>query len=88
MPGTDRITYFGYDDCILLENTHTRVVLTSSAGRILEYSRKGPNAIYLDPAQEGMVFERKLFQSTFALEDRKEGMEAFLNKRPPNFNNN
>ena len=38
--------------------------------------------------KEGMAFERKLFQSTFALEDRKEGMEAFLNKRPPNFNNN
>ena len=57
MPGTDRITYFGYEDCILLENAHTRVVLTSSAGRILEYSRKGPNAIYLDPAQEGATFE-------------------------------
>ena len=57
MPGTDRITYFGYEDCILLENTHTRVVLTSSAGRVLEYSRKGPNAIYLDPAQEGATFE-------------------------------
>ena len=38
--------------------------------------------------KEGMVFERKLFQSTFALEDRKEGMDAFLNKRSPNFNNN
>ena len=31
MPGTDRIPYFGYEDCILLENAHTRVVLTSSA---------------------------------------------------------
>lgn len=57
MPGTDRITYFGYEDCILLQNAQTRVVLTSSAGRILEYSRRGPNAIYLDPVQEGMVFE-------------------------------
>jgi hypothetical protein len=57
MTGTSRITYFGYEDCILLENAHTRAVVTGSAGRILEYSRKGPNAIYLDPAQEGMVFE-------------------------------
>ena len=57
MPGTDRITYFGYEDCILLENAHTRVVLTSSAGRVLEYSRKGPNAIYLDPSPEGATFE-------------------------------
>lgn len=56
MPGTGRIPYFGYEDCILLENAHTRVVLTASAGRILEYSRKGPNAIYLDPAQAGATF--------------------------------
>ena len=56
MPGTDRITYFGYENCILLENAQTRVVLTESAGRILEYSHKGPNAIYLDPIQEGETF--------------------------------
>ena len=56
MPGTARITYFGYENCILLENTHTRVVLTESAGRILEYSRTGPIAIYLDPIQEGETF--------------------------------
>ena len=37
---------------------------------------------------EGMINERRLFQSTFQLEDRKEGMEAFLNKRKPNFKNN
>ena len=30
---------------------------------------------------EGICFERRLFHSTFALEDRKEGMEAFLEKR-------
>lgn len=34
---------------------------------------------------EGVLFERRLFHSTFALEDRKEGMEAFLRKRPPAF---
>ena len=58
MPNPDRITYFGYENCILLENAQTRVVLTESAGRILEYSRKGPNAIYLDPVQEGATFEQ------------------------------
>lgn len=34
---------------------------------------------------QGIRFERRLFQSTFALEDRKEGMTAFLEKRPPKF---
>ena len=60
MPGTDRITYFGYENCILLENDFTRVVLTESAGRILEYSRRGPNAIYLDNSQEGITIQNGL----------------------------
>jgi enoyl-CoA hydratase len=36
---------------------------------------------------EGVRFERRLFHSTFALEDRREGMTAFLEKRPPRFAN-
>ena len=59
MSGTSRITYFGYENCILLENDYARTVVTGSAGRILEYSRKGPNAIYLDPAQKGIAFEEE-----------------------------
>ena len=31
----------------------------------------------------GMGVERALFQSTFALKDQKEGMDAFVNKRAP-----
>ena len=34
---------------------------------------------------EGLRYERRLFHSTFALEDRKEGMEAFAEKRAPSF---
>ncbi|TWB13877.1 short chain enoyl-CoA hydratase [Nitrospirillum amazonense] len=34
---------------------------------------------------EGLRFERRLFHSTFALEDQKEGMSAFAEKRPPQF---
>ncbi|MFO1119486.1 MAG: enoyl-CoA hydratase-related protein [Rhodospirillales bacterium] len=31
----------------------------------------------------GLAHERRLFQLTFALEDRREGMAAFIEKRPP-----
>ena len=34
---------------------------------------------------EGLLFERRLFQALFATEDQKEGMAAFLAKRPPQF---
>ncbi|MEE2694246.1 MAG: enoyl-CoA hydratase [Pseudomonadota bacterium] len=36
---------------------------------------------------EGILFERRLFYSTFALEDREEGMRAFMEKRKPVFGN-
>jgi enoyl-CoA hydratase len=36
---------------------------------------------------QGIQFERRLFHSTFALEDRREGMQAFLEKRAPDFKN-
>merc|ERR1712212_121474 len=34
---------------------------------------------------EGLHFEKRMFHGTFALNDRKEGMTAFIEKRAPNF---
>ncbi len=39
------------------------------------------------PLSEGVLFERRVFYSTFALEDQKEGMAAFAEKREPAFRN-
>jgi len=36
---------------------------------------------------KGLDFERKLFQMTFGFEDRRVGMEAFIEKRQPVFQN-
>ena len=43
---------------------------------------------YETTLREGLNFERRLFHSTFATDDQKEGMKAFAEKRPPNFTNN
>ncbi|MCY1358966.1 putative enoyl-CoA hydratase echA8 [compost metagenome] len=34
---------------------------------------------------EGLRFERRVFQATFATPDQKEGMAAFIDKRKPVF---
>jgi enoyl-CoA hydratase len=43
------------------------------------------NRAYETPLSEGVRFERRLFQSQFALADQKEGMAAFVEKRKPDF---
>ncbi len=45
------------------------------------------NRAYETPLSEGVLFERRLFHSQFGLEDQKEGMKAFLDKRKPSFKN-
>jgi enoyl-CoA hydratase len=45
------------------------------------------NRAYETTLSEGVLFERRLFHSQFALEDQKEGMAAFLEKRKPTFKN-
>ena len=36
---------------------------------------------------EGVAFERRVFHGLFATEDQKEGMAAFVEKRPAQFKN-
>ncbi|MGH8802117.1 MAG: enoyl-CoA hydratase-related protein, partial [Casimicrobiaceae bacterium] len=45
------------------------------------------NRAYEMSLTEGLAFERREFHSTFALEDQKEGMRAFVEKRKPQFRN-
>jgi enoyl-CoA hydratase len=40
---------------------------------------------YDTPLSEGMLFERRMFHALFATEDQKEGMAAFVEKRPAKF---
>lgn len=40
---------------------------------------------YEMPLSEGILFERRMFHALFATEDQKEGMAAFLEKRPAEF---
>src|SRR5579859_378888 len=48
-----------------------------------EIAKRAINRAFETPLSEGLQVERDLFRSTFALEDRSEGMAAFIKKRKP-----
>jgi len=48
-------------------------------------AKEAVNRAYEASLAEGVRFERRLFHATFALEDQKEGMAAFVEKRKPKF---
>ena len=51
---TQYIDYAGYGGCIALDNGDTRVVLgPHCGGRVLSYTWKGREALWLDPAHDG-----------------------------------
>jgi len=65
-----------------------------TAGKIADLSlpltmmaKESVNRSYETVLSEGLRFERRVFHSTFATADQKEGMAAFVEKRQPDFKN-
>ena len=50
-------------------------------------AKEAINRAFETSLAEGVKFERRVFHSLFATEDQKEGMAAFVEKRPPKFKN-
>lgn len=47
--------------------------------------KESVNRAFESSLSEGVLFERRIFHAAFALDDQKEGMSAFVERRPPEF---
>jgi enoyl-CoA hydratase len=50
-------------------------------------AKESVNRAYETTLREGVLFERRVFHSLFAFDDQTEGMQAFVEKRKPDFKN-
>lgn len=70
----------------LLEEALGVALQIASYGRLAVIAGKeAVNRAFESGLSDGVVFERRLFNALFGTEDQKEGMQAFIDKRKPNF---
>jgi enoyl-CoA hydratase len=70
-------------DKLMLEVMVTAEKIASMSQPAAAMAKSAINRAFETPLAEGLSVERDLFRSTFALEDRAEGMAAFIEKRKP-----
>lgn len=74
-------------DKLLEEALAAATVIASMSLPIVIMVKDSVNRAYETTLAEGVQYERRLFHSSFGTEDQKEGMKAFIEKRPANFKN-
>jgi len=72
---------------LLPEAVRTAEAIARLSRPAVYMAKEAVNRAYETTLAEGIRFERRLFHSTFALADQKEGMRAFIEKRAPDFKN-
>ncbi len=72
-------------DRLLDEALEAATVIAAMSLPSVMMIKESVNRAYESSLSDGVQYERRLFHSTFATEDQKEGMKAFVEKRLPNF---
>ncbi len=72
-------------DRLLDEALEAATIIASMSLPSVLLAKECVNRAYESSLNEGVLFERRVFYSTFATEDQKEGMAAFVEKRKPDF---
>jgi len=72
-------------DKVLDEAIGAATVIASMSLPSVMMAKESINRAYESSLTEGVLFERRAFHSLFATQDQKEGMAAFIEKRPAGF---
>jgi len=72
-------------DQLVDEAVKTAEKIANNSKVITMMAKEAVHASYEQTLQEGLETEKRLFHATFATADRREGMSAFVEKRPANF---
>ena len=68
---------------LLTQALEVGIKIASHSQPATKLVKEAVNLAYETGLAEGVRAERRLFHAAFALEDRAEGMQAFIDKRPP-----
>jgi len=74
-------------DKLMEEAMAAAVAITEMPRQVAMMVKDSVNRAFESSLADGIRYERALFYSCFATEDQKEGMKAFLEKRPAVFKN-
>ena len=74
-------------DKLLEEAIAVATTIAAMSLPVVMMIKESVNRAYETTLSEGVQYERRMFHSTFATEDQKEGMKSFLEKRLPRFKN-
>jgi enoyl-CoA hydratase len=72
---------------LLTEALRTAEAIAAMSLPIVMMTKESVNRAYETTLAEGIRFERRVFHAMFATADQKEGMAAFVEKRPAKFQN-
>jgi enoyl-CoA hydratase len=74
-------------DDLVDEAVNVAKAIADLSGPVVMMAKESVNRAYETTLREGVLFERRVFHASFAVEDRSEGMAAFIEKRKPQFKN-
>ncbi len=72
-------------DKLMEETLAAALVICSQSQIAVMAAKESVNRAFESSLSDGVMFERRLFHALFATTDQKEGMDAFVGKRAPQF---